>query len=123
MHWISHTFASKCQNSYRFHASQASSTHVIVNSYDLPLDVFGDGEKRPERVAKKKFMKRKPNGSGTEVCYMSLISAWKRPYSSRRHVGSVCRRRVRELTDAFTTSQEQSEAKRPRLSDQNVVAS
>ena len=54
------------------------------DSYDLPLDVFGPDEKRPERVVKKKIVKRKQNGSINEVrCKKILLipiyAAIKRP--------------------------------------------
>lgn len=39
----------------------------VDDSYDLPLDVFGPDEKRPERLVKKKVVKRKHNGSFSEV--------------------------------------------------------
>ena len=43
------------------------------NSYDLPRDVFGLDEKRPERVVKKKIVKRKHNGSISEVRYILTL--------------------------------------------------
>lgn len=42
---------------------------MVASSYDLPPDVFGPDEKRPERAMKKKIIKRKQNGGISEVRY------------------------------------------------------
>lgn len=41
------------------------------SSYDLPLDVFGPDEKRPERTVKKKLVKKRTLENGAEVCLIS----------------------------------------------------
>lgn len=56
------TFRNDCLQWPFLDQSVSSLRTVHTRNYDLPLDVFSEGEKRPEKVVKSKSRKRKNEG-------------------------------------------------------------